>query len=92
MIDDELAKCLRNEVQGETETLANLADKLFPESSCASSSLEERKTAVLNLANLVSIAEDNLGNKILPARLHMMFRGLDSQFACIDPLCPHRRV
>ena len=49
------------------------------------------KEATLNLLHLGSQAQRLGGDKLMPSRLHMFFRGLPRQFICINPLCTQRR-
>ena len=71
-------------------TLEDFTEFIFPAAN-HQNSVDERTSAALNLANLLSVATIS-GNNVLPLRLHMMLRSLDKQFVCIDPDCSHRRV
>jgi ATP-dependent helicase YprA (DUF1998 family) len=45
-----------------------------------------------NLLHMCSMARNTIGQILLPARLHIFFKGLPKLYACIDPNCSERRV
>ncbi|MBU47800.1 MAG: hypothetical protein CL920_03810 [Deltaproteobacteria bacterium] len=70
------------ETSGSACSLDELAHKIFPES-------DERRRAtevLLTLGTLAKPKSDEPG--LIPTRLHMMFRGLNGLFACINRHCP----
>ncbi len=76
-----LANCLS---EGPTH-VSDLPSKLFPQT-------ESAEAAVDVLLALVSFGNRSLDDRpFLPLRLHLLFRGLDGLYACIDPNCTARR-
>lgn len=90
-IREQLGKLLRalvpyslieSALQTRTMTLEELADEVFPGEAKA----EEATDIVLNLAALA--LED--GRPLLPTRMHMFIRGIQTLTACADPGCCRR--
>jgi hypothetical protein len=68
---------------GSAKSISDLSKLLFPG---ATSGLALRATdALLELASLARPA--NGESPVLPARVHLMFRGLPGLWACVDPNC-----
>lgn len=68
-------------------SVEDLGETLFPDVTSA-----EAREGVLNLASLVSAAEDSeRDGALFPLRLHLLFRGLPKLYACVNPECPGRR-
>lgn len=91
-IREQLGKCLRALVpysridvalQARTMTLEELADEAFPGEAKA----KEATDIVLNLAALALDA----GKPLLPTRMHMFIRGVQSLTACADPACRRKK-
>lgn len=89
-----LYKCLFNTnpmrrimkaTRGNAMSFDQLASKAFPN--------EEKAIAEKATSTFLAIAPlaKNANNQVLyPARLHMMFRGLQGIFACSNPMCEHK--
>lgn len=67
-------------------SLDALATAVFPGAKSARRATE----VLLTLGSLARTSPDAPG--LIPARVHMMFRGIDGLYACIDPSCPGRQV
>lgn len=67
--------------RGNAVAMEELAEGIFPGDKEASSALD----AMLSIAPL---AHDRSGNVLFPARMHMLFRGFNGVFACMNPDCP----
>lgn len=59
-----------------------LAKYAFPENS-----EEDGKNALDVMLAVMSLAKNEDGQILFPARLHMMFRGLQGVYACLNPKC-----
>ena len=84
---DELKKCnpmlrIMKETRGKATSFKKLAVIAFPH---VDSQVAEKATSVL-LA-VAPLAKNASGNVLYPARLHMMFRGLQGIYACSNPQC-----
>lgn len=89
-----LYKCLFNtnpmrrimqETRGNAMSFNQLALKAFPSEEAEIA--QKATSAFLAIAPLAK----NANNQVLyPARLHMMFRGLQGIYACSNPMCRHR--
>lgn len=88
-----LYECLRNcnpmlrimrQTRGHATSFMDLSGIAFPNVSIE---LAEKATSVF-LA-LAPLAKNTNGNVLYPARLHMMFRGLQGIYACSNPMCNH---
>lgn len=70
---------------GEAQSLTTLADAIFPGHG-------KRRKAIEVLITLGSIARLNKNESgLIPSRIHAMFRGLNSIYACINGQCPGRQ-
>ncbi|NMA95176.1 MAG: DEAD/DEAH box helicase, partial [Clostridiales bacterium] len=77
---------LMNECRGQAIPYSSLPGKLFPNIDN-----EIARKALETLLVLAPLAKDKSGQVLFPARLHMMFRGLQGIFACCNPHCPDAR-
>jgi ATP-dependent helicase YprA (DUF1998 family) len=68
-------------------TVNDAAKALFPDLPAS-----EGITATLNFALLATAAKRGPDDPLLPIRLHLFYRGLPRQFACINPTCGKRRA
>lgn len=50
---------------------------------------EKASQALDNLLSIATLAKDEDGNSLFPARMHSFFRGLNGVYACINPKCNH---
>lgn len=73
-------------------TLTDFTDEVFPPDNHRGTTFVQRRSAALNLVNLLSVAQNPAPRKLLSLRLHMMFRSLDKNFVCINSECTNRRV
>lgn len=81
------AEQLIREISGEAMEFGDLMTALFPD---AAADTQERATEVLlALCNLARRGSD--GRVLLPARLHLFYRGIPALYACINPGCEVRR-
>lgn len=71
---------LEDAVREACSTLAELAEKVFP-------SQRGSEGATDTLMNVAAIAIDDDGVPILPIRMHMFVRGVQSLTACVNPDC-----
>ncbi len=82
-----LSKCnpmlrIMKESRGNATKFVDLAQTAFPN---AEKAIAQKATNVL-LA-IAPLAKNGNGNVLYPARLHMMFRGLQGVYACANPNC-----
>lgn len=68
--------------RGNAAALDELAETIFPNQT---NSLE----AVDAMLTLAPLAHNQTGNVLFPARMHMLFRGFNGIYACMNPLCPN---
>lgn len=80
-------RMLYNELSNHPYSLQNLADILFPDMEN-----ELALEATVNLLFLGTNAKNEIGQSLLPAKLHMFLRGLPKLYACVNPECPERRI
>ncbi len=85
--DDSIFQLAHGNLQGGTQPLRKLATTLF---DISDPDLAEEATG--NLLHLSTTAQRGDENSLLPTRLHMMLKGLPSQYACVNPECPCRRA
>jgi ATP-dependent helicase YprA (DUF1998 family) len=79
-----VARHLANKLSEGPTHLADLAGALFPNAATAGGAVDV-------LLALVSFARRSLDEKpFLPLRLHLLFRGVDGLYACINPSCGAR--
>lgn len=71
------------ETRGQATSLQKLPNIAFPD--CKNYSLAEN--AVNVLLAIAPLAKDINGNILYPARLHLMFRGLQGVYACLNKNC-----
>jgi ATP-dependent helicase YprA (DUF1998 family) len=81
-----VAQLLTEQIMGRPMHVAALANAVFPTSSDPMAALD----GLLAVCALARRAED--GRVFLPSRAHLLFRGLDGLFACVNPRCSQRRV
>ena len=84
---DNLQKCdpmlrIMDQTRGHATSFKELAKITFPNTT---EEIAEKATSAL-LA-IAPLAKSSSGNVLYPARLHMMFRGLQGLFACSNPNC-----
>ena len=70
--------------RGSAVSLQELADTIFP-----SLKEEDALNAVGILLAIAPLARNNKGAVLFPARMHMLFRGIDGIFACSNDKCSH---
>lgn len=76
---------------GNATELTELAGCLFP--TCPEPLALKATEAILALGTFARRTEPNREEQpILPTRVHLMFRGLPSQYVCLNPQCSARRV
>lgn len=89
-----LYKCLLNTnpmrrimqaTRGNAMSFNQLALKAFPDEEAEIA--QKATSAFIAIAPLAKNANDQV---LYPARLHMMFRGLQGIYACSNPMCKHR--
>ena len=73
---------LFRECRGSATALDELCDAIFPDEPSA---LE----AVDTMLSIAPLAHDRDGNMLFPARMHMLFRGFNGVYACMNPQCEH---
>lgn len=76
---------LLKETASEAKSLSSLAQTVFPGTPKAVKAMEV-------LITLGAIARENQDEPgLIPARIHLMFRGLNALYGCINPACPGRQ-
>lgn len=70
--------------RGAAVSLQELADTIF-----SSLKEEDALNAVGILLAIAPLARNNKGAVLFPARMHMLFRGIDGIFACSNDKCSH---
>ncbi len=73
---------IMEKTRGHATSLGELAKYVFPRSS---QDVAEKAVSVLRA--IAPLAQNANGQVLYPARLHMMFRGLQGIYACTNPLC-----
>lgn len=68
--------------RGNAISLNQLADEIFP-----TKDKNESLKAISVLLAIAPLAKSKAGNVLFPARMHMLFRGLEGVFACTNPHC-----
>lgn len=71
-----------NHIQGKAIKFTHLAQKIFPDVDLKTA--EKATNVILAIAPLAKSKE---GQVFFPSRLHMMFRGLQGMYACVNPNC-----
>ena len=69
--------------RGEAKSLKEIGDDIFP-----GHDQEEKLSAVSTLISIATLAKDKKGNVLFPARMHMLFRGINGIYACTNENCP----
>ena len=67
--------------RGNAIALDELASTIFPKSDAALQALDVMLT-------IAPLAHDDNGNVLFPARMHMLFRGFNGVYACMNKTCP----
>lgn len=70
--------------RGTAVSLNELADKIFPNETA-----EKALHAVSVLLAIAPLAKSQKGAILFPARMHMLFKGLNGVYACANEKCPH---
>ena len=83
LIDFTAFEKLMKKCRGEAVSLQELAQDIFPHVS-----EEDGLQAVSVLLAIATLARKEDGSVLFPARMHMLFRGLQGVFACTNPNCP----
>lgn len=74
-------------ISGQATAFSDLADKVFPGHLNGHAGLER-----LLALGAVALHPHGRGERpLVPVRAHLLFRGLPTLFACINPKCPHRQ-
>lgn len=73
---------LLSNCRGNAVALDELANIIYPNQELALAALD----AMLTIA---PFAHDKSGNVLFPARMHMLFRGFNGVYACVNPNCPN---
>lgn len=68
--------------RGNAAALDELCNAIFPDESFA-------LPAVDTMLSIAPLAHDQDGNMLFPARMHMLFRGFNGVYACMNPACAH---
>lgn len=76
-------KRLLKECRGNAKSYDDLAESIFPYKD-----KKIAKNAVEVLLSLGPLAKNKNGQVLFPARLHMMFRGIQGIYICSNPSCP----
>lgn len=83
--DRKFVNLLLKETVSEAKSLSHLAGVIFPGSRKAVKAIEV-------LVTLGAIARENRDEPgLIPARVHLMFRGLNALYGCTNPACPGRQ-
>lgn len=75
-------KLLFEACRGKAVSLAELADKIFPEQK-----KEDGLNAISVLLAIAPLAKNRKGSVLFPARMHMLFRGIQGIYACTNEHC-----
>lgn len=75
---------LIKQCRGNAVSLGELAEKIFPDNT-----KEEALHAVSILLAIAPLAKNQKGSVLFPARMHMLFKGINGVYACANPQCPH---
>ena len=68
--------------RGEAKSLNEIAEDIFPKES-----YDDKLSAVSTLITIATLARDQKGNVLFPARMHMLFRGINGAYACTNENC-----
>ncbi|PRY04686.1 DEAD/DEAH box helicase [Paraburkholderia sp. BL25I1N1] len=80
------AQLLISLASGRAASLAELTAEIFPD--IATAQAQQALDSLLALCAFARRSKD--GRPLLPARLHLFFRGLPGLYACVDPHCSGR--
>ena len=68
--------------RGKAVSLGDIAKEIFPDEN------EDRAITATNvLLEIATLAKNNKGDVLFPARMHMLFRGIKGVYACCNPHC-----
>lgn len=70
--------------RGNAVSLEELAKQIFPDNS-----KEDALNAISVLLSIAPLAKNKNGSVLFPARMHMLFHGINGVYACTNPECPH---
>lgn len=70
--------------RGNAVSLGELASDIFPNSN-----KEESLYAISILLAIAPLAKNQKGSVLFPARMHMLFKGINGVYACPNPKCSH---
>lgn len=87
LIKERLFRTLYDQITGKPVSLSLLSHALFPDAD-----LRTSENATLNLLLLSSKATHKGGEKLLPSRIHIVFKGLPKLYICINPNCMVKRA
>lgn len=87
LINERLFRTLYDRITGKPASLSSLSKTLFPDVDIRTS-----EDATLNLLFLSSKATFENGEKLLPSRIHIIFKGLPKLYICVNPNCTAKRV
>ena len=73
--------------RGAAVSFKELATNIFPNAS-QNDALE----AISVLLSIATIAKDQHGAVLFPARMHMLFRGINGVYACVNENCSHKHT
>ncbi len=87
LISERLFRALYDRITEKPTSLSSLSKTLFPNSNIRTS-----EDATLNILLLSSKATLEGGEKLLPSRIHIFFKGLPKLYICVSPNCNAKRV
>ena len=88
LISEKRFRILYDMITAKPASLSSLSKTLFPEADKLSTS----EDATLNLLFLSSKATLEGGEKLLPSRIHIIFKGLPKLYICLNPNCTAKRA
>lgn len=77
---------LINSCRGSAVSLEELANNIFPNVR-----VDESLNAIGVLLAIAPLAKNSKGNVLFPARMHMLFRGINGAYVCSNPNCKNSR-
>lgn len=86
LVDYRPFKSLLATTRGNAVSIEELAEQIFPEVP-----LKRAQNAVGVLLTIATLAQSRNGNVLFPARMHLLFRGINGVYACTNP-CPHAHI
>ena len=75
---------LIKECRGNAVSLNELSEKIFPNENS-----DEALNAISIMLAIASLAKNEKGTLLFPARMHMLFKGIKGVYACSNDKCPH---